>query len=918
MNKLRITEFFIIIFSSLLLSNIANGSSVDDLDDLIGHVDWCSSTIQEELKQELKDGENYLYLKVLGFTPIDYVPFTEGQIRQLLIDAEAIANEQREQGEDPATIASLMYIEKDPSSGIDYIFIVDDEDSSTLNRHRLGEFITYLNNQERDLNLVGLSLRGSFADGDKLIDPSDPAAGKKGLDLYAVFNDPVGSMQDALQDFRTTARMKVEACVNQIPADLCPVLLHDDIYNNLGLKKNTKITLDEWLDVDLATFINASNVAAMSACGTTGIIFGYMGDPIFTSVTQDYPNGGTSGYVITQAKLKQGVSLSADEFANIINGRISLLYDDLTDSDWTHWITYISEDFKSDMLKTHQIPVYLQNLSNDTTEFFKPLRDLSTRVVTAVNDYASETTDSLANFFGMKIIEDSESQKADPPKEGDDDIDWGEIWSDVQSTVKDLRDNYRSLERPTPPPLEVTHSRPWRQELGNSDNLAAYIETLTELRMGEQEIDDISKAQHAYAHYARAYAEAGISFRGEDHSLLGVAADAYVGLDKVSANFDLTVIGYNWPKDEGKWGEPLASITETHTWQKSESVTFATVIFPVGPIPVRLEASAFSAVGLQQSYGLVSLKVYAQSRPFAKSGLTASASIDIVILAVGATASITVVDASVPLTAQAALIHDEAGRPYLSMELNGSANIRMLDGHVSVWAKYYVPAASIPPWKKKRVNRVLFEWEGFGSNLPIFAFGVDVSRSGVNVHGDPLTLSPDQIDEGNTLRSKAGAINDYQSAVENRILGTIGIMVTQINALDNQALSDDANTALFVRNGISDDINRYKTEMINMFNAEDPKQRDTDGDGVTDQAEWNNGTIADNPDSDGDGLPDGYELSHANLDAENSADAIIDTDGDGFTNLEEFSAGSDPNNVNITPDNIIAILMVPILSLLLN
>ena len=46
-------------------------------------------------------------------------------------------------------------------------------------------------------------------------------------------------------------------------------------------------------------------------------------------------------------------------------------------------------------------------------------------------------------------------------------------------------------------------------------------------------------------------------------------------------------------------------------------------------------------------------------------------------------------------------------------------------------------------------------------------------------------------------------------------------------------------------------------------------------------------------DSDGDGMPDGYEAAHSCLDA-GSADGGADSDGDALTNLAEYQAGTDP------------------------
>lgn len=71
---------------------------------------------------------------------------------------------------------------------------------------------------------------------------------------------------------------------------------------------------------------------------------------------------------------------------------------------------------------------------------------------------------------------------------------------------------------------------------------------------------------------------------------------------------------------------------------------------------------------------------------------------------------------------------------------------------------------------------------------------------------------------------------------------------------------------------------------------------DTDGDGVLDFVEYQNGTDVNSSDSDGDGISDYNELYISNTDPLNA-----DTDGDGFSDYEElFVLFSDPNAVDIT------------------
>ncbi len=74
----------------------------------------------------------------------------------------------------------------------------------------------------------------------------------------------------------------------------------------------------------------------------------------------------------------------------------------------------------------------------------------------------------------------------------------------------------------------------------------------------------------------------------------------------------------------------------------------------------------------------------------------------------------------------------------------------------------------------------------------------------------------------------------------------------------------------------------------------DPQQADTDNDGLSDGDEVGvHGTDALDADTDDDGLPDGYEVANALNALEEGPENAADVDGDGLTTLEEFEHGSD-------------------------
>ena len=85
-----------------------------------------------------------------------------------------------------------------------------------------------------------------------------------------------------------------------------------------------------------------------------------------------------------------------------------------------------------------------------------------------------------------------------------------------------------------------------------------------------------------------------------------------------------------------------------------------------------------------------------------------------------------------------------------------------------------------------------------------------------------------------------------------------------------------------------------------------PTNPDTDGDGLKDGEEVGRGTNPLSTDSDGDGLPDGWEVAQGldPLDASGENGASGDADGDGLCNADERALGTDPRASDTDGDGV--------------
>ena len=169
------------------------------------------------------------------------------------------------------------------------------------------------------------------------------------------------------------------------------------------------------------------------------------------------------------------------------------------------------------------------------------------------------------------------------------------------------------------------------------------------------------------------------------------------------------------------------------------------------------------------------------------------------------------------------------------------------------------------------------------SNSPCIDAGTDVDAM-LDIDGEPRPVAGDPIDIG---------ADEYRDS-------------------DHDGLPDWWEMQYFgtlSRDGTGDYDGDGLTDQQEYDLGTNPSNPDTDGDGLSDGAEVNTYlTNPSNPDSDGDGLPDGWEVKYGlnPLSAVGADGAGGDPDGDGLVNADEYLAGMNPMNAdtdgNSVPD----------------
>ncbi len=163
----------------------------------------------------------------------------------------------------------------------------------------------------------------------------------------------------------------------------------------------------------------------------------------------------------------------------------------------------------------------------------------------------------------------------------------------------------------------------------------------------------------------------------------------------------------------------------------------------------------------------------------------------------------------------------------------------------------------------------------------------------INNTNDTMTWSHDPFEMGDTIQVQVSGYYD--------MWGNVGLphiwSFTVVLDTDNDGIPDDVDE--------DDDGDGMPDSWEEMYSL-DPKNgsdalQDSDGDGLTNLEEYENGTSPVSPDTDSDGMPDGWEIENG-LNPSMMTDALTDSDGDGLNNYEEYLNGTSPKDSDTDGD----------------
>jgi hypothetical protein len=395
-----------------------------------------------------------------------------------------------------------------------------------------------------------------------------------------------------------------------------------------------------------------------------------------------------------------------------------------------------------------------------------------------------ETVQDVQNVINIaKSIQDLINAKGNPSPE--------QLFALRQQLNSVLPPDYKipdipNIPSPTPPSrmyLSLKKRKDWTGfNYGSKDRVGTYAHAYYEIRGSEDEQE------------ATAFGAAGLYILTREINALGGYGYAFAGPSGVEGKLVFKVFGQDaFPPQEFKDSKQiLAGDPNLWDWEFDQGYRS---MFMVGPIPVTVTAGARTKVGVGYEYGIYSTQLKGTIYPYASASAYASGAAGIPkVLAVGAEADLTLIDAKLPISGFAGVKFDEVGYPYLKLGIDANANYEALKGRIYAYAEYLVPRAALPPWKKKKSTFDIFTWDGIRKSHRIMNWGMEIGRNATKISGELI----DQTDRAESeelgkkllLNDRKIELTDFQTRVGRKIDEVFTGINTELNSPKNLQLSN--------------------------------------------------------------------------------------------------------------------------------
>ncbi len=134
--------------------------------------------------------------------------------------------------------------------------------------------------------------------------------------------------------------------------------------------------------------------------------------------------------------------------------------------------------------------------------------------------------------------------------------------------------------------------------------------------------------------------------------------------------------------------------------------------FVIGPIPVSVSYGVEGRVGVKYGYHLSPLNASGYAKPYGNTDAYLRGGIVALIAGGCVSGELKLLDVELMAWGRASF-EVSSGKPYIYTRALMDYDIAALDGKLSAYVFVYVPAWSIPPWKKKTYSATIADWRGF-------------------------------------------------------------------------------------------------------------------------------------------------------------------------------------------------------------